>query len=54
MTVALVLALLGVLLLALVALGHEIRRDGYGQRPPPRSRMDEAEERWVQLGRLAG
>ncbi len=44
-----------VLLLALMAtaLRREIRNDGYGRRPVPRSRADDEEPRWLQLSRLA-
>jgi hypothetical protein len=50
-----ILLLSSVLLLALVVeLAREIRADGYGHRPPPRSRADESESRSVQLARLAG
>jgi len=54
MTVIVVISLLAAFVALVAALGHEIRIDGYGHRPPPRSRGDEAEERWRQLGRLAG
>ena len=51
----LVLVLAVMSLFALVAaLAHEVGLDGYGHRPAPRSLNDEAEPRWVQLGRLAG
>ena len=53
MTAIMVLALLAAFVGFVAALGHEIRLDGYGHRPPPRSSNDEAEPRWVQLGRLS-
>lgn len=34
-----------VLAAASLALRHELRRDGYGSRPPPRSRYDEIDPR---------
>ena len=36
-----------------LSLAHQISADGYGLRPPPRSRPDEAESRELQLARLA-
>ncbi|MBA2456662.1 MAG: hypothetical protein H0V48_09020 [Nocardioidaceae bacterium] len=47
------LAVTAAIVLFGMALAREIRSDGYGQRPPPRSRADEDESREVQLARLA-
>ena len=46
-TSALLLAVVGVVLV------REVRCDGYGHRPPPRSRVDEEESREHQLARLS-
>jgi hypothetical protein len=53
---ALVILLLSsafLLTLVAVVLVREIRCDGYGHRPPPRSRPEEEETREQQLARLA-
>ncbi len=51
MSILMIVAL--VTLLTVVALAREIRQDGRGVRPAPRSRADDEEPRWVQLSRLA-
>ena len=42
---ALLIAVAAVILLG-IGLAHEVRRDGYGHRPPPRSHFDDEDLRW--------
>lgn len=48
-TIVLLVAIIAGLAVLAMGLFHEIRRDGYGFRPPPRSHADEEET----PGRLA-
>ncbi|MBA2532258.1 MAG: hypothetical protein H0V23_09155 [Nocardioidaceae bacterium] len=53
-TLVLTLAIVSAVVLALLTfLAQQIRQDGLGHRPPPRSREDEVEPRWLQLAKLA-
>jgi len=53
-TLVLTLPIVSAVVLALLTfLAQQIRQDGLGYRPPPHSREDEVEPRWLQLAKLA-